>query len=195
MTGDPRPSAADRLTVVCTGSSGALDFVGHLAGWRAMLTAPITVVLTSAALTFVNPTAVGLIADEVILPGAAGVNPIGIAKHSRLLVVCPATANFLVSAALGLASSPALTVALAMAGPMVLFPQMNDVMWQAETTRSAVRTLRGRGCVVVSPQPATVLTLWNREFGDGHAMPPPKRTADIVGDLWRRATDEASDAA
>jgi phosphopantothenoylcysteine synthetase/decarboxylase len=189
MTGD-----AHRLTVLCTGSAGALDLVNHLAAWRRTLDPPMTVVLTHAALTFVNPTAVGLLADEVVAPTDTGVNPLAVAKRSRLLVVCPASANFLVSAALGLASSPALTVALATEGPVVLFPHMNEVMWRAPTTQAAVRTLRERGRVVVGPQPASVLTLWNREVVDSHAMPPPQRTAEIVADQWRRAAGDAEAA-
>jgi phosphopantothenoylcysteine synthetase/decarboxylase len=181
----------ERLTVVCTGASAAIDLTSHLTAWRQVLPVPVTVVLTSAALTFVNPVAIRLLADEVVEPGTPSVvNPIGLANRARLLVVCPASANFVVSAALGLAYSPALTTVLAMAGPTVFFPHMNPVMWRAETTRSAVRSLRERGRVVVSPERSKVLTLWDRRFVESHALPPPQRTAEIVTQMWRQTEAE-----
>ncbi|WP_412543848.1 flavoprotein [Longispora sp. K20-0274] len=178
---------ADRLAVVCTGASAALELPAHLTAWRRRLPVPTTVLLTSAALTFVQPTAIRLLADEVVEPNATGFNPVAFAHTARLLVVAPATANFVVSAALGLANSPALTAVLATPAPVVLFPHMHPTMWRARTTQAAVRGLRERGVVVVSPEPTTVLTLWNGEFGDSHAMPGPSGTAKIVEAQWRAA--------
>ncbi|MGA8114435.1 MAG: flavoprotein [Actinocatenispora sp.] len=177
----------DRLAVVCTGASAALDLPAHLTAWRRALPVPTTVLLTSAALTFVQPRALRLIADEVIEPGDPGFNPVEFANRARLFVVAPTTANFLVSASLGLASTPALTAALATPAGKVLFPHMNPTMWQAPTTQAAVRALRERDVVVVSPVPSTVLTLWSGEFSDSLAMPAPQKTAQVITAQWQTA--------
>jgi len=178
-------AAADRLAVVVTGASAALDLPSHLTAWRRTLDAEVAVLLSSAALTFVNPGALALVADEVIEPGAPRFNPVEFANRARLFVVCPATANFVVSASLGLASSPGLTAALATPAPRLMFPHMNPTMWRRRTTRTAVQTLREDGWAVVNPSPAPVLTLWNRSFDEGLAMPDVRRTAEIVEASWR----------
>lgn len=176
---------ADRLAVVCTGASAALDLPSHLAHWRREVSGSMSVLLTHSALTFVQPSAVGLIADEVITPGGPVVNPVAFANRARLFVVAPASANFIVSAALGLASSPALTAMLATPAPRIVFPHMNPRMWAAPTTQQAVRTLREQDVVVVSPEDSTVLTLWSGEFETGKAMPSPARTAMVISTQWR----------
>ncbi|MFC0627039.1 flavoprotein [Kribbella deserti] len=176
---------ADRLAVVCTGASAALDLPSHLAHWRQEVGGPMSVMLTHSALTFVQPSAVGLIADEVFEPGGPVVNPVAFANQARLFVVAPCTANFLVSAALGLASSPALTAMLATPAPRILFPHMNPRMWQAPTTQQAVRSLREQDVIVVSPEDTTVLTLWSGEFEPSKAMPAPARTASVIALHWR----------
>lgn len=175
---------ADRLAVVCTGASAALDLPSHLAHWRREVSGPMSVMLTHSALTFVQPSAIGLIADEVIAPGGPAVNPVTFANRARLFVVAPASANFIVSAALGLASSPALTAMLATPAPRIVFPHMNPTMWRAPTTQQAVRTLREQDMVVVSPEDSTVLTLWRGEFETGKAMPAPARTAVVISTQW-----------
>jgi len=171
---------ADQLAVVVTGSSAALDIASHLAVWIRELELLPSVLLTHAALTFVNVGALRLLGAEVVEPGQPQFNPIEFANRARLFVVCPATANFVVSASLGLASSPALTAMLATPAQKVLFPHMNPVMRKAKTTQVAIQSLREDGCIMVSPEPAKVMTLWNRTFHDGEAMPSPLRTAEII---------------
>jgi phosphopantothenoylcysteine synthetase/decarboxylase len=146
--------------------------------------APIRVLLTRSATNFVTPRVIGWIADEVVTPASA-VNPVGLANRARLLVVCPATANFVVSAGLGLAATPALTAVLANPRPTLFFPHTNAVMWAAPTTQDAVRKLRERGEVVVTPRPAEVFSMWDRRFIEAQSMPAPDRTAEIVATQWR----------
>jgi phosphopantothenoylcysteine synthetase/decarboxylase len=181
MTTDTGP----RLAVLVTGASAALDLTAHLTAWRRELNAQLSVMLSTAALSFLNPDAVSLIADEVVTAGQPRLNPVEFANRADLFVVCPATANFVTSSALGLASSPGLTAALATPAPRLMFPHMNPTMWQRRTTRSAVQTLREDGWIVVSPDPMPVLTLWNREFHDSLSMPNPSRTAEILGNQWQ----------
>lgn len=175
----------DRLAVIVTGASVAMDITSHLASWQRAIDGPVHVLLTHAALNFVSPRALRYLVDEVTDPATPQFNPVRFANRARLLAVCPATANFVVSASLGLASSPALTAALATEAPKLIFPHMNPVMWKARTTQTAIRNLREDGCIVVSPEPAKVFTLWNRSLTDGEALPPPSRTTEIVASLWR----------
>ncbi|WP_431930294.1 flavoprotein [Micromonospora sp. RP3T] len=177
-------TAEPGLGVVCTGASGALALPQHLAEWRRVVDAPIHLLLTWSALKFVNPGALAWIADEVTGPDTVGFNPVRFANTSRLLVVCPATANFLVCASLGLATTPALTALLAHPAPALLFPHTNPVMWEAETTQDAVERLRDRGHTVVTPGREEAWSMWDRRFAPSRPMPGPTRTAEVVGKRW-----------
>ena len=83
----------------------------------------------------------------------------------------------MVSASLGLASSPALTAMLATSAPRIVFPHMNPRMWSASTTQRAVRALRDDGVVVVSPEETEVLVLSTGSMERRRGMPGPERTA------------------
>jgi len=172
------------LGVICTGASGALSLPAHLGEWRRVVDAPIRVLLTHSALRFVNPGALRWLADEVVEPADPALNPVGFAATSRLVVVCPATVNFLVGASLGLASSPALTAVLAHPAPVLFFPHTNPVMWDAPTTVEAVRRLRDRGHTVVTPGREESFRMWDRRFAESRPMPQPSRTADVVAKRW-----------
>ncbi|WP_434741415.1 flavoprotein [Micromonospora sp. SH-82] len=172
------------LGVICTGASGALGLPTHLAQWRRVVDAPVRLLLTRSALGFVNPDALRWLADEVIEPGDRRFNPVGFGKTARLLVICPATTNFVVSAALGLAATPALTALLAHGESTLFFPHTDPVMWSAETTRDAVDRLRDLGHTVVSPEREEAYRMFDRTFAESRPMPQPARTAEIVGKRW-----------
>jgi phosphopantothenoylcysteine synthetase/decarboxylase len=178
----------DALTVIACGASVSLLLPGYLVGLRRTVQPPVRLLLTASAQRFVQPQAAAWCVDEVVLSSAVELNPVECALRSRAVVVLPATANMLAAAALGLASTPAQTVLLATARPALFFPAMNQAMWDRDSTRRHVATLRGDGHVVVDPAQREVFELWQRDVATGPTLPPPDEVSKIV-DGWLGTVD------
>jgi phosphopantothenoylcysteine decarboxylase / phosphopantothenate---cysteine ligase len=122
----------------------------------------VQVILTRSAEEFVRPlTFAALTGRKVITDLFSSTSPedtlsssvehIGVAREHDLLLVAPATANVLAKFAHGLADDFLSTMYLAVRGPVVLAPAMNDNMWDHEATKANVETLRRRGHIIVEP--------------------------------------------
>ena len=72
---------------------------------------------------------------------------IDLAKWGDLLVVAPATANFLAKFSVGIADDALLTEALAFTNPILLAPAMNTRMWEAQITQENFSRLQKRNGV------------------------------------------------
>lgn len=95
-----------------------------------------------------------------------------------LLIVMPASANFLASLASGQTYSPILMVALAMRGPVVIVPSMNTAVWQHPIVQKNVETLRASGMNVMD-NPAG-LSLGNDAMQPGAEMSLPSIMREIL---------------
>ena len=100
-------------------------------------------------------------------------------ERADLLVVAPLTANTLARLAHGLADDLLTEAALAHAGPVVVAPAMNVLMWQHPATRENVETLRSRGVRFVGPEAGE---LAEGEVGTGR-MAEPETIAAVVEEL------------
>lgn len=76
---------------------------------------------------------------------------VALAEAASLLVVAPATANFIGKYANGIADDALTTLAIAFPGPVVLAPAMNPRMWEHPAVRHNVQILRERGVRLVGP--------------------------------------------
>lgn len=76
---------------------------------------------------------------------------VDLAQWGELLVVAPATANFIAKTACGIADDALLTECLAFRGPVLLAPAMNTRMWEADSTQKNLETLRERGYAFCGP--------------------------------------------
>ncbi|TCO62283.1 flavoprotein [Actinocrispum wychmicini] len=170
----------DALSVIVCGSAVAVRMPEYLAALREHSPLPLRVLITHSATKFLTPWVVRWYADEVYPPDNIDLNPTEFALRSRCVVVLPATANLLASAALGLASTAAQTVLLSAPPPVVFFPAMNRHMWEHPRIRRHVSTLRGDGHVVVDPMEREVYEYWRREVTLGIAPPPADQVAKIV---------------
>lgn len=119
--------------------------------------AGVTVVITAAAEHFVGgATFAGLsgrpvaraIFDEAQFPLGAH---IALAERAELLVVAPASADFLGKAAHGLADDLLSTLYLAFAGRVLLAPAMNTAMWEKAAVQRNIAQLRTDGVQFVEP--------------------------------------------
>lgn len=175
------------LLVVVTGSSAAIILSAYLSELRDVVDREITVLMTASAERFVRPEVVGWFADRVLTHDTPGVNPIRLALAAEAVLVLPATANTLSSAALGLMPTPALTV-LAAAPPALYFPHMNGVLWARPVIQQHVATLRARGDVVVAPVEETAYEIWRGAKHPGLSMPGPEEAAAVARD-WLASRD------
>ncbi len=76
---------------------------------------------------------------------------IGLAQRADLLIVAPATANYLAEVAQGFASDLLSTLALTVTCPVLLAPAMNCEMWAKSSVQRNVSQLRADGLHFVEP--------------------------------------------
>lgn len=119
--------------------------------------AEVRVVMTRAATEFITPlTLQALTGNRVHLdlldPEAeAAMGHIQLARWADLILVAPASADFLARVAAGRADDLLSTLVLATAAPVALAPAMNQVMWQDEATQQNLATLINRGYLQFGP--------------------------------------------
>jgi phosphopantothenoylcysteine decarboxylase/phosphopantothenate--cysteine ligase len=169
---------SDGLNVVVgiTGGIAAYKAVGVV---RALVLAghSVQVVATDAALRFVGkPTLEAISRNPVytdLYDGVAEVRHVAIGQAADLIVVAPATANFLAQLAGGFAPDLLGNTILASSAPVVVAPAMHTEMWQNAATIANVALLRERGIHIVGP---AIGQLTGHDSGPGRMSEP----ADIV---------------
>jgi len=118
----------------------------------------VRVVMTASAERFVGPLTFHSLSGEPVLRSLhngdydlSATSHIDLAKWADLLVVAPATANFLAKLAAGISDDALLTECLAFHGPALLAPAMNTRMWDAGPTQENLEKLRSRGYQFAGP--------------------------------------------
>ncbi|MEM6640172.1 MAG: bifunctional phosphopantothenoylcysteine decarboxylase/phosphopantothenate--cysteine ligase CoaBC, partial [Pseudomonadota bacterium] len=119
--------------------------------------AEVQVVMTHGAQQFVTPLTFQAVSGRPVRTdlwdeeAEAAMGHIELARWADLILVAPATAEFLASAAGGQSDSLLATLCLATDRPIVLAPAMNRLMWANAATVSNVETLKARGFVIAGP--------------------------------------------
>ncbi|MEJ2308503.1 MAG: bifunctional phosphopantothenoylcysteine decarboxylase/phosphopantothenate--cysteine ligase CoaBC [Gammaproteobacteria bacterium] len=101
----------------------------------------------------------------------AAMGHIELARWADLVLVAPATANFIASMAHGRADDLLSTLCLATAAPVAVAPAMNRQMWADEATRANIVTLEERGRLVWGPGAGEQAC---GEVGPGRMLEPPE---------------------
>lgn len=120
--------------------------------------AVVRVVMTDAALEFIRPLTFQALTGQPVasslFDGEASdaMEHIELARWAELILVAPATADFLAKLAEGHADNLLLTVLLASKAKTALAPAMNQQMWSAASTRENLDKLRQRECLVWGPE-------------------------------------------
>lgn len=119
----------------------------------------VHVVMTEAGAKFVTPlTFMTLTKNKVATDlfdesEPEHVEHISLATEADLLVVCPATANFIAKAAHGIADDLLTSVYLAYVNkPVIVCPAMNTNMYENQATQENLRILKDRGVTIVEPK-------------------------------------------
>ncbi|MFL9825432.1 bifunctional phosphopantothenoylcysteine decarboxylase/phosphopantothenate--cysteine ligase CoaBC [Rhodoplanes sp. SY1] len=148
--------ASKRILLVISGGIAAYKALDLIRRFRER-GASVRVVMTRSATEFVTPLSAGALAGEPAYTDLFDaktefdVGHIRLARECDLVVVAPATANFLAKMAGGHADDLASTVLLATDRPILVAPAMNPVMWAAKATRRNVAQLVADGVAMVGP--------------------------------------------
>jgi phosphopantothenoylcysteine decarboxylase/phosphopantothenate--cysteine ligase len=131
----------------------------------------VRVVMTEAAQRFVTPLAAGAIAGERVFTDLFDqaqefdVGHIRLARECDLIIVAPATADFMAKTAHGLANDLASAVLLATDKPVLMAPAMNPHMWANAATRRNFATLQAQGLRFVGPNEGEMAESGERGVG------------------------------
>lgn len=145
-----------------------LGITGGIAAYKAaelvrLLTkagADVQVVMTAGAQEFITPLTLQALSGnpvhtELLDPEAeAGMGHIELAKWADLVVVAPASANFIARLSAGMADDLLTTLCLATEAPIALAPAMNQAMWSDEITQANIArllTYKGHKLTLLGP--------------------------------------------
>jgi phosphopantothenoylcysteine decarboxylase / phosphopantothenate---cysteine ligase len=155
----------------------------------------VHVVPTAAALAFVGKTTwAALSGHEVatdVWTNAHEVPHVRLGRAADLVVIAPATADFMARYATGRADDLLTATLLTVRCPIVLAPAMHTEMWEHPATRANVATLRERGVVVLDP---AVGRLTGPDTGIGR-LPDPDEIVAAARTVLARGADAPLDLA
>jgi phosphopantothenoylcysteine decarboxylase/phosphopantothenate--cysteine ligase len=156
MNSDSVNVKARSICVCVTGGVAAYKMASIVSG-LAQRGDNVIVALTANAQRFIgeasffalsgNPVVTSMFDKETAPFGAH----ISIAKTCELLLVAPATANFIAKASQGISDCIASTIYLAFGGPTLVAPAMNDKMWNKPATQRNMERISQDGAVVIGP--------------------------------------------
>ncbi|MGH8688062.1 MAG: bifunctional phosphopantothenoylcysteine decarboxylase/phosphopantothenate--cysteine ligase CoaBC [Burkholderiales bacterium] len=144
--------------------------------------ADVRAVLTEAATRFISPVTLQALTGQVVwtdlwdprVPDNMG--HIELSRDRELIVVAPASADFLAKLSGGLADDLLSTLCLARRCPLMVAPAMNVEMWENAATQRNLHALRGDGVHVVGPAPGDQAC---GEVGMGRLAEPEAIAAEI----------------
>jgi phosphopantothenoylcysteine decarboxylase/phosphopantothenate--cysteine ligase len=119
--------------------------------------ADVRVVMTAAAMEFITPLTLQALSGNpvhttLLDPEAeAGMGHIELARWADLILIAPASADFMARLANGRGDDLLTTLCLATAAPIALAPAMNQGMWRAPATQANTATLTARGIALLGP--------------------------------------------
>lgn len=119
--------------------------------------AEVRVVMTQAAMEFITPLTLQALSGNRVhtelldADAEAGMGHIELARWPDLILIAPASADFIARLAAGRASDILSTLVLASKAPLAIAPAMNQAMWSNAATQENLHILRQRGTLVFGP--------------------------------------------
>ena len=111
----------------------------------------VIVIMTEAATEFITPLTFKTLSGREVLVDLWDdsrewkVQHIGAAEQLDLLVIAPATANFIAKIAHGLADNLLSTIVLANTSPLLVVPAMNHNMYKNQVVQDNIKKIRDYG--------------------------------------------------
>ncbi|MCC6473703.1 MAG: bifunctional phosphopantothenoylcysteine decarboxylase/phosphopantothenate--cysteine ligase CoaBC [Burkholderiales bacterium] len=152
MTGNPNR----RILLGLTGGIAAYK-AAELARLFVKSGADLRVVMTEAACRFVTPATMQALSGKPVYTDlwdarvSDGMGHIELSRDRELILVAPASADFIAKLAAGLADDLLSTLCLARRCPLAVAPAMNVEMWSCPPTQRNVQRVREDGVWVLGP--------------------------------------------
>jgi len=157
---DPSPVPDElkglRIALLVAGGIAAYKIV-DLASALTQSGGEVRVAMTGSATRFVGPPTFQGVTGNPVLTGlwAADGEPephVFLGDWAQVTLLAPATANVISRVAKGQSDDIVTATLLAVRGPVVVAPAMNDAMWSKPAVQENLAALRSRGMVVVEPE-------------------------------------------
>jgi len=145
--------------------------------------ADVQVVMTGAAQRFVSPMSFQAVSGRPTRSdlwddtAEAAMGHIELARWAQVVLIAPASADFIARLACGRADDLLATLCLATEAPIVLAPAMNRVMWANKATQANVGTLISRGIRILGPDSGNQAC---GEVGAGRMWEPVKLAESLL---------------
>jgi phosphopantothenoylcysteine decarboxylase / phosphopantothenate---cysteine ligase len=143
----------------------------------------VQVVMTAAAREFITPLTFQALSTRPVrtdlwdAAAEAAMGHIELARWAELVLIAPASADFLARLAGGRADDLLSALCLATAAPLAVAPAMNRLMWSNAATRANVATLSGRGVHILGPAEGDQAC---GEVGPGRMLEPLEIAAQLA---------------
>ena len=143
----------------------------------------VTPVMSKAAAQFVTPLSVSALAGKQVftdlfdLTQEAQMGHIELSRAADLIVVAPASADFMAKMAAGLADDLASTLVLATDKDVMVAPAMNVRMWEHPATQRNIEMLKQDGVRFIGPEEGPMAC---GEYGAGRMADVPQIVESIV---------------
>ncbi|HTQ98507.1 MAG TPA: bifunctional phosphopantothenoylcysteine decarboxylase/phosphopantothenate--cysteine ligase CoaBC [Candidatus Acidoferrum sp.] len=159
MTASPAPLTSLQNKRVLLGISGGIAAYKAAELCRLLIGAgaEVQVVMTQGAQEFITPLTLQALSGQPVhtalldTTAEAAMGHIQLARWADLILVAPATANFIARLAHGEASDLLTAVCLARRCPLALAPAMNQAMWSNEVTTVNLGLLEKAGVLLFGP--------------------------------------------
>jgi phosphopantothenoylcysteine decarboxylase/phosphopantothenate--cysteine ligase len=118
----------------------------------------VIVIMTEAATEFITPLTFRTLSGREVLVDLWDdskewkVQHVGVAEELDLLVIAPATANFIAKIAHGLADDLLSTIVLANTAPLLVVPAMNHNMYKNQAVQDNIDKIKNYGYTVMEPE-------------------------------------------
>jgi phosphopantothenoylcysteine decarboxylase/phosphopantothenate--cysteine ligase len=145
--------------------------------------ADVQVVMTASAQRFISAMSLQAVSgrparsDLWDSAAEAAMGHIELARWAEIVLVAPASADFIARLAGGRADDLLATLCVATEAPLVLAPAMNRVMWANQATQANVRTLLARGVRILGPDAGNQAC---GEVGVGRMWEPAKLAESLL---------------
>ncbi len=156
--------------------------------------AELQIAMTPSATTFITPLTLQAISGRPIRTelldanAEAGMGHIELARWADLILIAPATADFIARLAHGMANDLLSTLCLATDRPIAVAPAMNRLMWQNPATQDNCRLLARHGIKIWGPGVGEQAC---GEIGAGRMLEPLKLRNQVLEQLGEKRKQPA----
>ena len=146
----------------------------------------VQVIATKSALNFIGETTLAALSGREVVSDIWNkpheVEHVKIAKKAKLILVAPATADFLAHLANGFADNALLATLLTAKCPKVVAPAMHTEMWENLATQENIQKLKEREFLIINPDKGP---LTSEDSGIGR-LPDPNKLVEVVKLILKR---------